>query len=373
MTAELPADTVARRRAGDDRLVVVAVSLTAMFVFLWLAERVIQSGYVRRDIAVLEAGDAWRRGGWLSQLVLWLVGFLPERNLRQTALSLLGAVAGGALVGMLYGRLRANGWFAIGALLMVTAFCADALVIYTVTGASLAIPLLAAVAALIPSIRRLESVGDVQSAIGIGLTLPLLLLASPTTTPLILPLAIGSALADPDGRRDPRAFFAMTLVAILPTIIVATAVIGFAAQAGYDPSAVIGAYVRDYDRIVVGDWPRMLGAIGFFAPVLVVPIIYCVAPNVGEKRYVWSAFAVVALPLYLVVGASVLPWSYPTWVAPLTLLGTFVSWLAVARLKLWLRVIALLMLVLSAGLSWLANPFWSDPVWLGALKSVLPH
>ena len=115
MTAELPADTVSRRRAGDDRLVVVAVSLTAMFVFLWLAERVIQSGYVRRDIALLEAGDAWRRGGWLSQLVLWLVGFLPERNLRQTALSLLGAVAGGALVGMLYGRLRANGWFAIGA------------------------------------------------------------------------------------------------------------------------------------------------------------------------------------------------------------------------------------------------------------------
>ena len=36
----------------------------------------------------------------------------------------------------------------------------------------------------------MEDVGDVQATIGLGLLMPLLLLAGPLTTPLILPLGV---------------------------------------------------------------------------------------------------------------------------------------------------------------------------------------
>src|SRR3569623_2314707 len=148
-------------------------------------------------------------------------------------LLLLAAVAAGLTFGVLYERMRAHGGLAIGAVLVLLARGLHAGVLYTITAQSRAIPLYIAIAALIPAIRSMEEVGDVQAAIGLGLLLPLLLLASPSITPLILPLALGIALANPDGRRDPRAFVAMLLVALLPTVIVAIGNLGYLAQARF--------------------------------------------------------------------------------------------------------------------------------------------
>lgn len=360
------------KRAVGDRMVMLAVSLAAMLWFLWLAQHIIQAGYQRADITALEAGEAWKRGGWLSQIVLSVVGYVPGHELRQSVLSLVGAAAAGAILGVLYGRLRATGWYSIGALLVIAALGTHALALYAVTGGSRAIPLLVAFAALIPAIRALESVGDVQSAISLGLMLPLLLLASPTTTPLILPLAVASALADRDGRRDIRAFVAMVLVAVLPSIIVAVGVIGFTAQAGFDVTKLVLPYVADFRAIALGDWRSMFGALAYFAPVLAVPLLYCVVPNAGEPPRRWSAVAVVALPLYLAIGGVIFPWNMPFWGPPIALLATFGSWLAIAHLKLWMRVLALATLFIAVGLSWLANPFWQDAEWLKAIHSVLP-
>jgi len=202
--------------------------------------------------------------------------------------------------------------------------------------------------------------------------LPLLLLASPTTTPLILPLAVASALADRDGRRDIRAFVAMVLVAVLPSIIVAVGVIGFTAQAGFDVTNLVLPYVADFRTIGLGNWQGMFAALGYFAPVLIVPLLYCFVPNVGETPRRWSAVAVVALPLYLAIGGIIFPWNMPVWGPPIALLATFGSWLAIAHLKLWMRVLALATLVVAVGLSWMANPFWQDAEWLKAIHGVLP-
>ena len=203
----------------------VLTALVAVTLMLLAARYVIEVGYVRKDILALEAGDAWKTGGWLSQVVLRVVSLVPDRLLRQTTLSLISAVAAGLAFGVLYERMRAHGWLAIGAVLVLLALGLHAGVLYTITAQSRAIPLYIAIAALIPAIRSMEEVGDVQAAIGLGLVLPLLLLASPSVTPLILPLAVGIALANPDARRDLRAFAAMLLVALLPTIIVAIGIL----------------------------------------------------------------------------------------------------------------------------------------------------
>ena len=360
------------RSSISSRIVTFAVMLAALLAFLWIAEKVMEAGYVRRDIVALQSGDAWRHGGWLSQIVLTLVGLLPGEKLQDLVLSLTSAAAAGVAIGLLYHRLRATGWIAIGALLLVVALGSNALVLYSVTAASRSIPIFVALAALIPAIRALESVGDVQSAISLGLTMPLLLLAGPATAPLILPLAIASALADPDGRHDPRAFVAMILVAVLPSVIVGIGIVGFAAQAGLSVPAVLGSYVTGYATDGVGDWLRALVQLVSFAPVLLVPLAYCVLPSRREPKQIWSALAVVGLPLYLALASVAFPWGLPGWAPIVALLATYSTWLAVARLSLALRIAALVLLFASLAISWTNGVFWSDPDWRAGLIHAMP-
>ena len=360
-------------RSVGSRIVTFAVMLAALLIFLWIAEKVMEAGYLRRDIVALETGDAWRHGGWLSQLVLTLVGLLPGERLQEVVLSLTSAGVAGVALGGLYHRLRATGWIAAGALLLIIGLGGHALVLYSVTATSRSIPIFVALAALIPAIRALENVGDVQSAISLGLTMPLLLLAGPATAPLILPLAIASALADPDGRRDPRAFVAMVLVAVLPSIIVGIGIVGFAAQAGLDMGAVLASYVAGYASNGVGNWLHEFVMLGAYAPIMLVPLVYCLLPTRKEPKLIWSALAVVGLPLYLACGGVTFPWGLPTWAPIVALLATFGAWLAVTPLSLGLRIAALVLLFASVGVSWTNGVVWSDPDWRAALVHAMPH
>ncbi|RYE87633.1 MAG: hypothetical protein EOP19_03740, partial [Hyphomicrobiales bacterium] len=310
----------------------VTVTVVALAFFLLAAQLVIDAGFLRRDVAALQDGEAWKTGGWLSQLVLRVVGLIPDVDLQQSALSLLAAATAGLLFGVLYHRMRANGWFWFGSMVTLLAVATHAEVLYAITAASRGLPLFFAFAALIPAIRSLEDVGDVQSTIGLGLLMPLLLLASPITTALIVPFAIGAALSDPDGRRDPRAFVAMLLVALLPTLIVAIGIVGFLAQAGLDVAEALLPYVATYGNLHIGDVAGSLSALVVFAPVLLVPLLYCVWPNI-EDRHVVSALAVVALPLYLAVARTVFTTQMQAFVPAVALLASFASWLALVRLQ----------------------------------------
>lgn len=350
-------------------------SCVAIVLLLVVALSVIDGGYIRRDIAQLQDGEAWRTGGWLSQVILRLVGLLPGTQLQQWALSLTAAVVTGLAFGVLYDRLRANGWFRIGAFIALVALLLHAGGLYTITASSRAIPLYIAFAALIPAIRSLEDVGDVQSAIGLGLLLPLLLLASPAAALLIIPLALAAALADPDGRRDPRAFVAMLLVALLPSVIVAIGIVGFIMQAGMDIGAVLVPYIGAYSSIRLDPQALSAGLEGLvvFAPVLLVPLLYCFWPALPERRHVFSALAVVVLPLYLVFARAALTTTMTPIVPPLALIIAFISWLSVVRLPLQLRVLALALLALSAAASWTYVGLWDDPMWKAALFNQVPE
>lgn len=349
----------------------VAITVIALAAFLLLAQLVIDLGFVRRDVAGLQAGEAWRTGGWLSQLVLRTISFVPDAGLRQSILSLLAAVTAGLLFGMLYHRMRANGWFWWGSMLTLVALASHAQVLYAITAASSALPVYIALAALIPAIRGMEDVGDVQASIGLGLLLPLLLLASPVTALLIAPLAIGAALSDRDGRRDPRAFVAMMLVALLPTAIVAIGILGFLVQAHMDLAGALLPYVATYGTLRFGDVAESLSVLIVFAPVLLVPLLYGIWPKV-EDRHVVSALAVIVLPLYLAIARVVLSTEISAFVAPVALLAAFASWLAIVRLPVTLRLFAVFMLMLSAVLSWVQVGHWDDPEWKVALFSLLP-
>ncbi len=354
------------------RLATAIVWIVSLAALLLVASHVIEAGFVRRDIEALRAGEAWRNGGWLSQLVLSLVGLVPNLDWQQTILSLTAAVVAGLAFGLLYDRLRASGWTIVGSVAMLVLLASHANVLYAITAASRGLPLYFAFAALIPAIRQMEDVGDVQSTIGLGLLMPLLLLAGPLTTPLIVPLALGAALADPDGRRDPRAFAAMLLVAVIPALIVAIGVVGFVAQSGIGIVNVILPYYATYGALRMGDVAQSLGILFTFAPVAVVPLLYCIWPNLPERRYVWSALAVVAMPVWLAVGRMIFNSSMLPFVPAVALLAAYISWLCVVRLPFLLRTIAMLALAIAVLASWTQTGFWDDPLWKAALFSGLP-
>jgi hypothetical protein len=212
----------------------------------------------------------------------------------------------------------------------------------------------------------------VQSTIGLGLLMPLVLLAGPLTTPLIVPLALGAALADPDGRRDPRAFVAMLLVALIPALIVAIGVVGFVAQSGLGVENVILPYYATYGSLRLGDVAHSLGILFTLAPVAVVPLLYCIWPNLPEKRHVWSALAVVAMPVWLAAGRMIFSSSMQAFVPAVAVLAAYISWLCVVRLPFLLRVLAMLALALAVLASWTQTGFWDDPLWREALFSRVP-
>lgn len=349
------------------RMATTLVWIVALGAFLAIAQHVINAGFIRRDIEALIAGEAWRTGGWLSQLVLLLVGFIRDVSLEQRVLSLTAAAVAGLSFGILYDRLRVNGWTIAGTIAMLLVLGLHANVLYAITAASRGLPLYFAFAVIIPAIRQMEQVGDVQSTIGLGLLMPLVLLAGPLTTPLIVPLALGAALADPDGRRDPRAFVAMLLVAVIPVLIVAIGVVGFVAQSGLGAEIVLLPYLATYGALQMGDVATSIGAMFTFAPVAIVPILYCIWPNLPEKRQVWSALAVVALPLYLAVARMVFTSAMQPFVPAVALLAAYISWLCVVRLPFALRALALIMLGVAVVLSWTQIGLWDDPAWKAAL------
>lgn len=349
--------------------IVWIVALAALLLVAW---HVVDAGFVRRDIEALRGGEAWRTGGWLSQLVLSLVDLVPNLAWQQTALSFTAAVVAGLACGLLYDRMRAHGWTVVGSVVVLVLLAAHSNVLYTITAASNGLPLYFAFAAIIPAIGKLEQVGDVQSAIGLGLLMPLVLLAGPLTTPLIIPLALGAALADPDGRRDARAFVAMLLVAVIPALIVAIGVVGFVAQSGIGIENVILPYIDAYGAMRMGDVPGSIAALHTLAPVAIVPLLYCVWPNLPERRHIWSALAVIALPSYLAVARVVFNSTMQSFVPAVALLAAYVSWLCVVRLPLLLRVIAAAALALAVLTSWMAGGVWEDPEWQAALFSGLP-
>ncbi|MGV3650102.1 MAG: hypothetical protein ACO1OK_01650 [Devosia sp.] len=344
------------------------IAFSALVMLTLLAFFVVEAGYLRGDIAALQEGEAWRTGGWMSQVVLRLVSLLPDPEWQAVVLALMAAGVTGVMFGVLYHRLRLNGWTVLGAIVIVATLGLHAGELYALTASSRAIPLYIALAALIPAIRALEDVGDVQSAITFGMVLPLLLLASPITTLLIVPLTIAGALANPDSWRDGRAFVAMLLVAILPTLIVAFGVIGYAVQARLDLVLILSTYIRTYAQVRIGDVGGSLMALLTFAPVGLVPLLYCFWPKLPERRrYVWSALAVVGLPLYLALARQTFPTTMTAIVPPLALVTAFVSWLSVVRLPLALRALSVGLMLASAGLSWWVTGLWDDPEWKATL------
>lgn len=311
-------------------------------------------------------------GAWLSQMVAWLVASLPLPLPVDTRLALFSALALGALLAWLYQRLVFNDWPVIEALVFVIALGTNAIIVGTVTSDHRAIPIMLACAAVVPGIRRLESVGDVQAEMSFGLVLAFLLLAGPATAMLIPMLAIFGALSDRLSRNDGRAFVAMFLVAIMPTLLILTGMLG---MLGIDRAIPLfrAIYIDPFRADVL--YVEGLRALFRVFAITVLPSALLIAAywlQPDRRRQPWSALAVLLLPTYLVVGAALFSWPVAETLPTAVFLGAFASWLSVARLKPVFRLASLALMILGTVVSWAASGLAPAIPW-DTLSVRIPH
>lgn len=291
-------------------------------------------------------------GAWLTDLVARPIMALPWPWPIEAVLAVVAACVLGILIAWLYERLVYNDWTRIEALLFVVFLTGSAAIVASLTDDHRAIATMVACIAVVPGIRRIESVGDVQANMSFGLVLPLLFLAGPPLAPLILPLALFGALADPVARHDWRAFVAMFLVAIMPTLLVFTGMIGL-----FGISEVMRLVTRVY--VPAFSFARLDQAA---TQALVTQLVYTVLPFamvtvaylfMRDRRWQpLSAIAVIILPLYLVGGAIVFSWPISPSLPTVAFLGAYASWLSVARLRPVSRWVSIALMLLTAALSW---------------------
>jgi hypothetical protein len=327
-------------------------AILVVLVPMWLGLSATSGGDRPFDLA-----PSGGEGAWLTRLLVWTLGTaLALPFPMQAMLTALSAAVVGVVLFWLHRRLLYNDWPAGEAVVVVGGLALNAIVVAAVIGDHNAIPATIACAALIPAIRRLESVGDVQAEMSFGLVLPLLFLARPTTSLLIPVLAAFGAFSDPTARSDRRAFVAMFLVAVMPALLIATGLIGI--MGGTESARIFRDVYLDALR------PRLLGiaeARAFLVPAGIAILPFATVTigywlNRDRRRQPWSAVAVLVLPLGFLVGAVLFAWPTTPATPILVFLAGFASWLAVARLSSVFRRVSAALVVLSAAMSWTVLP-----------------
>lgn len=329
----------------------IAVAAAGFFIaLLWHLRAGVGDGIP----AVPSASAGLEGGAWLTDLVARPIMALPWPWPIETVLAVVAACVLGVLIAWLYERLVYNDWTRLEALLFVVCLTGSSAIVGSVTGDHRAIATMVACIAVVPGIRRIESVGDVQANMSFGLVLPLLFLAGPPLAPLILPLALFGALADPVARHDWRAFVAMFLVAAMPTLLVFTGMIGLFGI----PEVMRLArevYAPAFSFVRLDHAATQALVVRFVYTVLPFAIVIVAYMFMRDRR--WqpvSALAVMILPLYLVCGAIVFAWPIPPSLPTVAFLGAYASWLSVARLRPIFRWVSIMLMLLTAALSWSA-------------------
>lgn len=352
-------------RSGRDWAVPAGL-LVAVF-FLFISGNLAGNGALSQVVSTGALPlPGWEHGSLLRVLAVWVASWLAIVD-AGTALVLVYVLMASTGAFLAYRFLRVSDWPAIQALLALALVASNGMLIYATTTTSAEFLILLATAALIPAQRRLEAVGDVQSIINYGLTLPLLLMAGPPLAALIPLLVLAVPFREAEARRKPQVFAAMLLVAFVPTLIIITGVWAMAGRAGIGIDVLAQPFVELFSPVRRPVALMLLLSVAA-APVGLVLVVHGVIPD--RRRKLLTTLVALALPLYLAIGNSLFEWQLAPWTPAAAMVATGLGWLCATRVRAWMRWVILVMLAASSLASWLLARLWADPVWLDGLLPI---
>ena len=345
----------------------VPAGLLVAIFFLFIGGNLAGNGAVSQvDLAGALPLPGWENGSLLRVLALWIANWLAAID-ANAALMLVYVLMASVGAFLAYRFLRVSDWPAVQALVALALVASHGLLIYATTTTSREFLILLAAAALIPAQRRLEAVGDVQSIINYGLTLPLLLMAGPPLAALIPLLVLAVPFREAEARRKPQVFAAMLLVALVPTLIIITGVCAMATRAGIGIDVLVQPFVELFVPVRRPVALMMLLLVAT-APVALVLVIHGAIPDRRSKPL--TTLVALALPLYLAIGNSLFDWQLAPWTPAAAMMATALGWLCATRVRPWTRWLVLSVLLVSSLASWLLVRLWADPAWLDGLLPI---
>ena len=309
----------------------------------------------------------WEQGSLLRVLVLWVASWPSFAIDGDTALLFVYILLASICVVVTYRALRVSDWPVTQALLAVALVASHGVLLYAVTTSSREFLMVIAAGALIPAVRRLEAVGDVQAIINYGLTLTLLLIAGPELAVLIPLLVLAVPFREAEARQKPQVFAAMLLVAVVPALIVVAGVWAMAARAGIDIGMLAAPFGQAFTPTRSPLLPGLI-LLAVAAPVAATLLLHVAIPD--RRRKIFTSLFAIALPLYIAVGNSMFDWKLAAWTPAAIMMATVMGWLGTTRVRPWMRWVVLGLLLLSSLGSWLLARSWADPAWLGGLLPI---
>lgn len=336
--------------------------LVALFMLL-IAGNLAGNGALVEAVAQASTLPGWERGSLLRVLAVWVASWLVV----EAALVLLFVLMASVGAFVAYRFLRVSDWPPVQALVALALLASHGVLIYATTTASAEFLVLLAAAALIPAQRRLEAVGDVQSIINYGLTLPLLLMAGPPLAALIPFLVLAVPFREAEARQKPQVFAAMLLVAFVPTLIIITGVWAMAGRVGIGIDVLVQPFAELFG-VVRRPVALMMALLAATAPVALVLVIHGIIPD--RRRKPLTTLIALALPLYLAIGNSLFDWQLAPWTPAAAMMATALGWLCATRVRPWMRWLVLAMLLVSSLASWFLARLWAAPEWLDGLLPI---
>ena len=271
-----------------------------------------------------------------------------------TGMTVFWAIFAAVAIVLLHRSLVRNGWRGRNAVLFVAGLALNPLVILSPLLGWAPALLAAAMAVLVVSIRRLESIGDVQAQMSFGIFLGVCLALTPFAIVLIPLLVFLAPALSRDALRDWRAFVALLLVAALPAAIVAFGLYEFGVSFKVhlkDVVAALSGAAPDLKDLSFTEIRPLGSPILILGTWLLGPVILLFVWSDG-RRYVASAAAALAIPVVIMIASPGFDWPVNAMVPAVVTLATTTAWFAGGRIPERAHLAALIGLTCCTLLGW---------------------
>ncbi len=355
----------------------MGLGILCAIIFTTVAYAAVREGYISTLVErlwSLNSEEVQESGGqWLVVLFVLSLKAIPGTG---PALLVAMTVVGAAyMLSTLAGILTRRGLGQIQIIVFITALALHPLTLYAATTGQPFLLLAITFAFVILSADRLESIGDVQAQMAIGLALALLIITNANGVYFIIPFLILLPIFYRQ-MNSVQSVLAGYIMVGLPCMI--ALVISFYVQIVFSreslwniielwqaplhrPTADLNQYqwLVKYRGDMWGALGALLASLFFFLPIYAAPAIRLMA-SVRERKRPGKALAALTVPLLGGAVATYFGHAASAWTFLAAALAGSAIWIATSKIKSRSRSIIVAGLILGVVLSWGAPEIWLD-------------
>ncbi len=355
----------------------IGLGILCTIIFTTVAYAAVREGYISTLIERLwnlHSEEVQESGGqWLVVLFVLVLKSIPGTG--PSLLVAMTVTTAAYMLSVMAGILTRRGWSSVQIILFITALALHPLTLYAATTGQPFLLVAFTFACVILAADRLESIGDVQAQMAIGLALALLIITNPNGIYFIIPFLILLPIFYRQ-MNSVQSVVAGYIMVVLPCMI--ALVISFYVQIVFSRASlwnIVQLWLAPLHRPTVdlaqyqwlvkyrGDLGGSLGALlsslFLFLPIYVAPALRLIT-SVRERKRPGTALAALIVPLLGGVVATYFGHAASAWTFLAAALAGSAIWIATSKITSRSSSILVAGLILGAIISWTSPEIWLD-------------